>query len=138
MVCLCVSVLRDAQVASVPPKGGVDKSGMEDSYRRIWEVIGAGIRPHVSPDAFQRWFASIELVHADELALTFEVPNTIYQLWIESNYLSHVEAAALAVLGSPREIKFRVSESGKANRTPETKPERPGEQLQARIQEKEP
>ena len=58
---------------------------MEDSYRRIWEEIGAGIRPHVSPDAFQRWFASIELVHADELALTFEVPNTIYQLQFFSN-----------------------------------------------------
>jgi len=82
---------------------------MEDSYRRIWDEIGAGIRPHVSADAFQRWFATIDLVHADELALTFEVPNTIYQLWIESNYLNLVESAALAVLGSPRQIKFRVS-----------------------------
>jgi chromosomal replication initiator protein len=138
MVCLCVSVLRDAQVASDPPKGGVDKSGMEDSYRRIWEEIGAGIRPHVSPDAFQRWFASIELVHADELALTFEVPNTIYQLWIESNYLSHVEAAALAVLGSPRKIKFRVSENGHLGRAPDPKAEPTSEEVEIRFQEKEP
>ncbi len=53
----------------------------------------------------------------DELALTFEVPNTIYQLWIESNYLNLVESAALGVLGSPREIKFRVSENGKTNQS---------------------
>ena len=50
MVCLCVSILRDAQVASDPQTGGVDKSDMEDSYRRIWDEIGAGIRPHVSGD----------------------------------------------------------------------------------------
>ncbi len=117
--------------------GAVYNLAMEDSYRRIWDEIGSGIRPHVSADAFQRWFATIDLVHADELALTFEVPNTIYQLWIESNYLNLVEAAALAVLGSPREIKFRVSENGKSVRPPETKVEPAGDQLHARIQEKE-
>jgi chromosomal replication initiator protein len=110
---------------------------MEDSYRRIWDEIAAGIRPHVSVDAFQRWFAAIDLIHADELALTFEVPNTIYQLWIESNYLNLVQAAALAVLGSPREIKFRVSENGKTVNPPEARLEPSSEQLQARIQEKE-
>src|ERR1700722_3783876 len=121
MECLCVSHLRDQQMAGGPRTGAVDKSAMEDSYRRIWDEIASGIRPHVSADAFQRWFAAIALVHADELALTFEVPNMIYQLWIESNYLSHVEAAALAVLGSPREIKFRVTENGKVDRLPESK-----------------
>ena len=131
MVCLCVSFLRDAQVASDPPTSGVDKSDMEDSYRRIWDEIGAGIRPHVSGDAFQRWFATIGLVHADELALTFEVPNTIYQLWIESNYLNLVEAAALAVLGSPRQIKFRVSENGNLGRVPDPKVEPSDNQLLA-------
>src|ERR1700687_6003957 len=111
---------------------------MEDSYRRIWDEIAAGIRPHVSADAFQRWFATLDLVHADEVALTFEVPNTIYQLWIESNYLSLVESAALSVLGSPREIKFRVSENGNLGRVPESKAEPSEDQVQARIQEKEP
>ena len=62
--------------------------------------------------AFQRWFASIELVQADEIALTFQVPNTIYQFWIESNYLNVVQSAAMSVLGSPREIKFRAADSG--------------------------
>jgi chromosomal replication initiator protein len=131
-------ILRDAQVASDPPTGGVNKSGMEDSYRRIWDEISAGIRPHVSTDAFQRWFAAIDLVHADELSLTFEVPNTIYQLWIESNYLSLVEAAALVVLGRPRQIKFRVSENGNLGRISESKAEPSDEEFQAKLQEKEP
>ncbi len=93
---------------------------MEQSYRKIWDEIACEIQPRVSGDAFQRWFAALELVQADELALTFQVPNTIYQLWIESNYLNLVQSAALAVLGSPRTIKFCVTDTGKAASLGET------------------
>ena len=89
------------------------KMFMEESYRKIWEQIASEIQPRVSADAFQRWFATLELIQADEITLTFQVPNTIYQLWIESNYLSLVQSAIFAVLGGPREIKFWVAENGK-------------------------
>jgi len=85
---------------------------MQETYNEIWREIASGIRLHLSADAFQRWFAAIELVQADEIALTFQVPNTIYQFWIESNYLNVVQSAAMSVLGSPREIKFRAADSG--------------------------
>src|SRR5208283_625801 len=85
---------------------------MQETYDDIWREIARGIRLHLSADAFQRWFAAIELVKADEIALTFQVPNTIYQFWIEGNYLNVVQSAAMSVLGSPREIKFRAAESG--------------------------
>ena len=110
---------------------------MEESYRRIWDEIASSIQPHVSVDAFQRWFAAIELIQADELALTFQVPNTIYQLWIESNYLNLVQSATLSVLGSPRDIKFRVLDNGKTNVLVESRGEQSSEPPQARIQEKE-
>jgi chromosomal replication initiator protein len=110
---------------------------MDESYRRIWEKIAAGIQPHVSADAFQRWFAAIELVHADEVALTFQVPNTIYQLWIESNYLNLVESASLTVLGSPREIKFRICENGKAGLTAQPTAELAGDPAPSRVPEKD-
>jgi chromosomal replication initiator protein len=74
--------------------------------------MAAGIRLQLNPDTFQRWFAPIELVGADELTLTFQVPNSIYQYWIESNYLNVVESVAMAVLGSQREIKFCDPEGG--------------------------
>jgi chromosomal replication initiator protein len=98
---------------------------MEQSYRKIWDEIANGIRPNVSSDAFQRWFANIELVQADEGALTFQVPNTIYQLWIESNYLNFVQSSIIAVLGSPREIKFQVIESENTGLTVENEPPPP-------------
>jgi chromosomal replication initiator protein len=88
----------------------VDKMPIEHSFRQTWEDVAAGIRPHVSSDAFQRWFAAIELAHADNKQLIFQVPNTIYQLWIESNYLQLLQAAAMQVLGGEREIKFCVAE----------------------------
>jgi chromosomal replication initiator protein len=110
---------------------------MEESYRRIWDEIASSIQPHVSVDAFQRWFAAIELIQADEIALTFQVPNTIYQLWIESNYLNLVQSATLSVLGSPRDIKFRVLDNGKTNVLVESRVEQSSEPPQARIQEKE-
>jgi chromosomal replication initiator protein len=84
---------------------------MQEAYHRIWLEIASKIRLRVSPDAFQRWFAGIELVKANEIALTFQTPNSIYQFWIESNYLNIVQSAAMSVLGSPREIKFRAAES---------------------------
>jgi chromosomal replication initiation ATPase DnaA len=61
---------------------------MQETYNGIWREIEMGIRPHLSADSFQRWFAAIELVQADEIALTFQVPNSINQFWIESNYLN--------------------------------------------------
>ena len=88
----------------------VDKMQIEQSFRQTWEEVAAGIRPHVSSDAFQRWFAAIELAHADDKQLIFQVPNTIYQLWIESNYLQLLQAATMQVLGGEREIKFCVAE----------------------------
>jgi chromosomal replication initiator protein len=82
---------------------------MQETYNGIWREIERGIRPQVGADAFHRWFAAIELVQADETVLTFQVPNSVYQFWIESNYLNILRSAANCVLGGPRDIKFRAA-----------------------------
>jgi chromosomal replication initiator protein len=78
----------------------------------IWQQIAGGIRQQLGSDTFQRWFAPIELARANELELTLQVPNNIYEYWIESNYLDVVQSVAMGVLGSPREIKFCISAIG--------------------------
>jgi chromosomal replication initiator protein len=83
---------------------------MQEVYNGIWREIASRIRPHLSTDAFQRWFAAIELVEADEAALTLRVPNSIYQFWIESNYLNVVESAVRSVLGSTRSLNFHTAD----------------------------
>jgi chromosomal replication initiator protein len=86
---------------------------MQETYHGVWQEIASGIKLHLGAEAFQRWFAAIELVQADEVGLTFRVPNLIYQFFIESNYLHVVQAAVISVLGGrPRQIKFRATESG--------------------------
>jgi chromosomal replication initiator protein len=85
---------------------------MQETYNDIWRKIAGRVRPHLSADAFQRWFAAIELVNADKTALTFKVPNIIYQFWIESNFLNVVQGAAVSVLKSPREIRFVIADRG--------------------------
>ena len=81
---------------------------MDENLALIWKHIADGIRPEVSPDTFQRWFKAIQMVKADESEITLRVPNNIYQLWIETNYMGLVQAAVLNVLGSPRKIHFVV------------------------------
>src|SRR5437899_7216470 len=81
---------------------------MEENFARIWKHISETIKPQVSGDTFQRWFKAIELAHADETQLTLRVPNNIYQLWIETNYMPLLQSAILAVLAGPRDIKFDV------------------------------
>src|SRR3982075_248151 len=115
----------------------VDNVTMEQSFRGIWEEIAGNIRPHVSTDAFNRWFSEIELVQTDECMLTFQVPNTIHQLWIESNYLPLVQSATLAVLAGPREIKFRVADQDKVKALVPDQEPKPEELPPARTSEKE-
>jgi chromosomal replication initiator protein len=58
---------------------------MQESYNAIWREIASVIKLHLTAETFQRWFAPIELVQANENALTLQVPNSIYPIWIESN-----------------------------------------------------
>ena len=79
---------------------------MQDSYRQIWAPIAEAIKTQVNIDTYQRWFAGITLMRADEQEMTLRVPNNIYQLWIESNYMPLLQTAVMNVLGAPRQVKF--------------------------------
>ena len=68
------------------------------------------MKAEVSADTFNRWFKDIELVELDAKKLTLRVPNNIYQLWIESNYLGLLKTAILLELGSEREIRFALAD----------------------------
>src|SRR5580704_14937766 len=110
---------------------------MQETYNEIWRAIEMGIRPLLSADAFQRWFGEIELVQADEIALTFQVPNNINQFWIESNYLNVLRCAASSVLGGPRDIKFRAAVNRMTGPVVDAHPGRVSEPLAAISQDED-
>jgi len=84
---------------------------MDEKCARIWQKLSLALKPEVSADTFKRWFSAVELIQANDETLTFRVPNNIYQLWIESNYMAALQAAVVHALGVPREIKFSAAAS---------------------------
>ena len=86
-------------------------------YEDIWRSIGEFLRPQLSPDGYQRWFASMEIADADEDTLTLRAPNSIHQFWIESNYLSVLQSAVAGVLGAPRKILFTIADASSQPRS---------------------
>src|SRR4051812_19552551 len=82
---------------------------MDEKCARIWQKLSLALKPEVSADTFKRWFSSVELIQVSDDTLSFRVPNNIYQLWIESNYMSALQSAVVATLGAPREIRFSAA-----------------------------
>jgi chromosomal replication initiator protein len=72
----------------------------------LWNQIAETLRAEVSTDTFRRWFQDIRPVSLNEKQLTLCVPNSIHQLWIESNYHSLLHSALMLATGNGREIVF--------------------------------
>ena len=81
---------------------------MKENCTDLWHKLAATLKPHVSADTFKRWFSAVELIDASDRALTFRVPNNIYQFWIESNHMAALQAAIITALGGPRDVKFSL------------------------------
>jgi chromosomal replication initiator protein len=80
----------------------------EDLFQR-WAEVAAELKNQVTPDAWQRWFKDVVALSVDDENLTVEVPNKIHQFWIESNYLSLLEAIASLIFGGRKTIRFVVA-----------------------------
>ena len=93
---------------------------MDEKCSRIWQKLSLALKPEVSADSFKRWFSSVELIQASDEALTFRVPNNIYQFWIESNYMSTLQSAVVSALGAPRDIRFSATGNSGGLVPPET------------------
>ncbi len=79
---------------------------MDEKCTQLWQKLSAALKPQVSADTFKRWFSAVELVEATENSLTFQVPNNIYQFWIESNHMAALQAAITKAFGGPRKVRF--------------------------------
>src|SRR5215468_951005 len=87
---------------------------MDEKCAHLWQRLSATLKPQISADSFKRWFSTVELVEAKEKSITLTVPNNIYQLWIESNYMSALQNAIVSTLGGPRSVKFCAPSAARA------------------------
>jgi chromosomal replication initiator protein len=87
-----------AQFTDIPP--------CSDNALKLWNEVAETLRAEVSVDTFRRWFQDVKPVALDDKILTLQVPNSIHQLWIESNYQSLLRSALLVATGTGREVHF--------------------------------
>ncbi len=64
----------------------------------------------------------------DSEHLAIEVPNNIYQFWIESNYLQLLRSATTLAVGEPREVRFIGKPKSAESLEPQPAPPAPAEQ----------
>ena len=83
----------------------VNNFRMDKKCAQLWQRLSAALKPQISADSFKRWFSTVELVEAKEKSITLTVPNNIYQLWIESNYMPALQNAIITTFGGPRSVK---------------------------------
>jgi len=77
-----------------------------DDPSALWEQICVELQKQISPDAFKRWFAPVKAVSGDGSSLLLKVENSIYQFWIEENYLPQLKSAAELVTGKVMQFLF--------------------------------
>ena len=78
---------------------------------QIWASICLELQQVVSADAVARWFRPLRVHNYTNRTLTLVSDNSIYQYWIEENYLSQLKAAAARVLGESVAILFHAQEA---------------------------
>lgn len=59
----------------------------------IWRGARARLTELVSEDAFERWFRACRLLGIENRVALIGIPNEIHQVWIESNYMSELQAS---------------------------------------------
>jgi len=101
----------------------------------VWSAICLELQTAVSADAVSRWFKPLELQSCENGAVTLRSDNSIYQYWIEENYLPQLKAAATKVLGVAASIHFDHAGS---HATPAIKPDVPKARPAARVSSSSP
>jgi len=74
--------------------------------KEIWDAICLELQQVVSADAVTRWFRPLRVDNFTNKTLTLASDNSIYQYWIEENYLSQLKATASRALGENVSIAF--------------------------------
>ena len=86
----------------------------------VWSAICVELQQAVSADAVTRWFKPLTLHSCEKGAITLRSDNSIYQYWIEENYLPQLKAAAAKVLGVAASIRFDLPTTAEGAPAPKT------------------
>jgi len=88
----------------------------------IWASICLELQQVVSADAVTRWFRPLRVQSYANKTLTLSTDNSIYQYWIEENYLSQLKATATRALGENVSIVFHTQDAPAPTISPDAPP----------------
>jgi len=71
-----------------------------------WTKICEELKSLISPDAYLRWFSPVKLVALESDRLVLGVENSIYQYWIEENYLVQLRECVTLLTNKEIPITF--------------------------------
>ncbi len=97
-----------AKSRTAAPAPTVNKSGSDEGFDALWTQISSALRGELGDGVFDRWFSTLRLAEANAREVALVIPNSIYQVWIESNYGSQLQAALMTVFGAKRKVTFQV------------------------------
>jgi len=89
-----------------------------------WEETCSELQKRISPDAYQRWFSSIQFMAFENGQVVLGIENTIYQFWIEENYLETLKDCIALHWGREADVRFEVQESAENGAAHGPEPER--------------
>ncbi|NJK91802.1 MAG: chromosomal replication initiator protein DnaA [Blastochloris sp.] len=98
-----------------------------------WQKVCAELQKLISPDAYKRWFSPVKMISLEPEGLILGVDNSIYQYWIEENYLQQLHECLFQVTDRDVPIRFEHS-NGVAPMVSEIGPQ--GHELQPEAQAK--
>jgi len=78
----------------------------------IWQKASLELQRLISPDAYKRWFAPVKAISYESGRLVLGVDNSIYQFWIEGNYLPQLKESLALASGRDIEVGFDVASNG--------------------------
>lgn len=84
----------------------MNNSAITLDLNHLWIQICADLQQVVSADAVNRWFSPIRIESLEKDDLVLRADNTIYQYWIEENYLPQLRGVVTRILERPVRIQF--------------------------------
>jgi len=92
----------------------------------IWTQTCEELKKLISPDAYTRWFKPLSLVEFNSGKAVLGIENSIYQYWIEENYITSLQGAFETVTGNGVQIEFKtLQQDGSTASPPKEEPPAP-------------
>lgn len=99
---------RTARPRRAASASAVNNLHDSDGLDALWIQISAALREELGDGVFDRWFCTLRLAEVTSKEVTLVIPNSIYQVWIESNYGAQLQASLMTVFGAKYKVAFRL------------------------------